>query len=34
MHNNKEKLKLIGRKNKLFNDDISQYQNKIANDSI
>ena len=31
MHNNKEKLKLIGRKNKLFNDDISQYENKIVN---
>ncbi|MDG1847004.1 MAG: UDP-N-acetylglucosamine 4,6-dehydratase, partial [Candidatus Marinimicrobia bacterium] len=31
MHNNREKLKLIGRKNKLFNDDISQYENKIVN---
>jgi FlaA1/EpsC-like NDP-sugar epimerase len=31
MHNNQEKLKLIGRTHKLFNDDISQYENKIFN---
>tara|TARA_B100001250_G_C19810268_1_gene795381 strand:- start:1447 stop:2646 length:1200 start_codon:yes stop_codon:yes gene_type:complete len=31
MHNNKEKLKLIGRRNKLFIDDINQHENKISN---
>lgn len=30
MHNKQEKLKLIGRKHKLFNDDISQYEDKIS----
>jgi FlaA1/EpsC-like NDP-sugar epimerase len=29
MHNNKEKLKLIGRKNKLFTKDMSKYEDKI-----
>ena len=31
MHNNKEKLKLIGRKNKLFTKDMSKYEDKILN---
>lgn len=30
MHKNQEKLKLIGRKHKLFNEDISQYEDKIS----
>jgi len=31
MQNNQKKLKLIGRKQKLFNDDIDQYEDKIFN---
>ncbi len=31
MHNNQEKLKLIGRKHKLFDNDISEYENEILN---
>jgi FlaA1/EpsC-like NDP-sugar epimerase len=30
MHNNSEKLRLIGRSNKLFNDDLNQYENKLS----